>query len=850
MPAVESTAPVAEATSQVPRVIEPAKPKAEAGEPMLGQMILGLDKRNPLFTVYHDESGEQLLVYYGFEIVEIVPDNPESAAYKLMLGRLYNSGLKLGSLCERFQVDPKTLRRWGRALKGSPEEMVRILEGRTAKRKRTVEVEAFARLRWPDLIAERSYGAVGRLQEEIHAVFGVTISVSGLRTLTRELKQGTPPSQTETAVNSEVVLSEESSVVEPASDGACFSLEGEIQKRETCATCLVGEPVDVSWLSPANLQEIRDVSNPPPSANTAHYSPFFPKDPLGGSYWCDHAGVLIFAGVLGAISKVSAIPQQILAQWMAALWLEAQNIERTKFLNWEDLELILGPGVRYPTQQRDQLKELSADSQLINALLRFNQEKLGESVGTDFYFDPHVKHYTGEQNVLKGWCSKIRFADKIVQSDFIHTDRGAPIYFETTDNFADLRERFFGVVERARTVLGWPVDRVLTMVVDRGIYGEEVFERVIEDPFLHLITWQKGFVAESWDSSQVTGKTVITRCRNSSTDLKSYHFQYFERPWKKNPKLRQIVVLATDSKGRKLQVAVLTDAPKRSAEEVLKLIFRRWLQENDFKYLEQHFGINQITSYRSIDYEKLKDQVEDREVRSASRKALDQRLKKATQALTQELLAEEQALQAHTPGQQERQQLTEELTQLACDDLPPRATIHRRLTALQRSDQRYELTRVWRREKIVQCHQGITEIKTEIAATAATESRLEALIKAGMVKLEPQSKRLMDILRITARNVFYDALQPFKKAYDNYRDDHDHFRKLTQSAGVLEVGPTEILIHLFPRTNYGGSLRRIVTQTLETLNQQNLDHPCLPGRKLRFRLAQRSELDLKVRVGQ
>ena len=150
----------------------------------MGQMILGLDKRNPLFTVYHDESGEQLLVYYGFEIVEIVPDNPESAAYKLMLGRLYNSGLKLSSLCETFQVDPKTLRRWGRALKGSPEEMVRILEGRRAKRKRTVEVEAFARLRWPDLTAERSYGAVGRLQREIKAVFGIMISVSGLRTLT------------------------------------------------------------------------------------------------------------------------------------------------------------------------------------------------------------------------------------------------------------------------------------------------------------------------------------------------------------------------------------------------------------------------------------------------------------------------------------------------------------------------------------------------------------------------------------------------------------------------------------------------------------------------------------------
>ena len=44
---------------------------------------------------------------------------------------------------------------------------------------------------------------------------------------------------------------------------------------------------------------------------------------------------------------------------------------------------------------------------------------------------------------------------------------------------------------------------------------------------------------------------------------------------------------------------------------------------------------------------------------------------------------------------------------------------------------------------------------------APIESRLEAMIEAAMVKSEPQSKRLMDLLRITARNGFYQALQPF-----------------------------------------------------------------------------------------
>ena len=93
-------------------------------------------------------------------------------------------------------------------------------------------------------------------------------------------------------------------------------------------------------------------------------------------------------------------------------------------------------------------------------------------MGTELYFDPHLKHDTGEQNRLKGWCSKIRFADKILPSDFIHTAQSAPIYFETTDNFADLQERFFGVVQRARATLGWPADRRSTQA--SGIFWPRV----------------------------------------------------------------------------------------------------------------------------------------------------------------------------------------------------------------------------------------------------------------------------------------------------------------------------------------------------------------------------------------
>lgn len=822
-------------------------------EPPTGQLILGTDKRNPVFAVYEDDSGQRLLVFYGFEIIEIVNNDPKDPACKLLLGRLYNSGVKLSALCESFGVDPKTVRRWGKGLlQGDPVELIRVLEGRAARRKRTVAVEKFARLRWPELVAERVYGAVGRLQREIQSVFGVAISRSGLQSLIRELKAGAAPadwpSETAAPESSPLALSRpESGGAMPAETLAEAPPGPEIEKREMGVSCLAEGSADQVPDDAAN-QGLHDQALAPPPGNTAHPTPFFPKDPADANYWCDHAGVLIFASALAAVSKVAATPQAILAQWLSALWLGAQNIEQTKFLNGEDLALILGGIVRFPTPQRSQLKLLAADPGVIDGLWQFNQKNLGQAVGTDFYFDPHTKHYTGEQNVLKGWCPKIRFADKVLHSDFIHTAQGAPIYFETTDNFADLRQRFWGVIERARQALQWPRERVLTFILDRGIFGQEFFQKVIDDPHEHLITWQKGFVAQAWDPQKAMGKTTITRFRNSSTDLRSYQFEYLDRPWEKNSQLRQIVVQATDDRGRTIQVAILTDDLERAAAEIIKLMFQRWLQENDFKYLDKHFGINQITSYRSIEYEKLKSQVEDREVKSAARKALDLSLKKATEHLKRNLLAEEQALQAHHRRVQKRQELDEQLAKEGSADTPQHQALSRQVAALKTADQRHENARVERRKSLDQDHKKIEEIQAQIAGTQAKESRLDAMIQAQMVRMDSQCKRLMDGLRITARNLFYQALQPFKKAYDNYRDDHDHFRNLTQSPGVLEVSTGQIVIHLLPRTNYGAGLRKVVSQTLEELNGKGLEHPCLPGRKLKFRLGQRSEMELKMNV--
>jgi hypothetical protein len=779
-----------------------------------GQLILGTDKRNPVFTVYYqgEEDQEQLHVYYGLELLEIVSADRNEPSFKMLVGRLHNAGTRMRVLRQTFQTDPKTIRRWGRALRSpNAEELVRVLEGRSASRKLTPEIKAYVRARWPDLVKEGLYGIGKRLRREIKSVFRVELSQETLRPLLAELrrKSGSAPG---------------------AGKAGETTAEGLPQSNQNAPE---DQPV-----SPETREKPCDCANsdvgpePEPSTSTLETVP--------QTVWCDHVGVLLLAPVLVAVAQVVDPPEALFQQWLASLLLGALNIEQTKFLNWPDLSRLLGTVVRFPHPQRQGLERVAIQAN-IEALARFNAQQIGADAQCQFYFDPHTKHYTGEQNVLEGWCPAIRWADKAMHSDFIHTVSGEPLYFETTDNFADMRQRFFEVVKHCRQAMKWPQERELTFVVDRGIFGQEVFEKVLADPALHLITWEKGYERQNWPPPEgISGSIVIERGRNHAEDVRSHHLEYWDRNWPKDERLRQIVVQATNPQGRVIQVSILTDDKKAAAMLIVRLMFCRWLQENDFKYLDKHFGINQITSYGVTGYEELRQEVEDRQVRSAELKALREQKRQLRAQQSRLLLL--QAKGGHEAAL--RQERIKELEKQAAGD-----EVNKELAHLRQVQSRCESTRLARQEQIQNMSKELAELDAKAQQAQKTESRLERLIKEKMVRLDPEKKRLMDSLRVIARNVFYKALQPFKKAYNNYRDDHDQFRQLTQASGVLEIHPNQILVHLMPRVNYPPRLRRIIVAVLDGINAQNPVLPDGSGRSLKLRLAHRSEMTLSIQPG-
>ena len=819
------------------------------------QLILPTDKRNPCFSLYHCEEQQSIQVFYGLELLEVVPDDPEHPAFKMMVGRLANAKVKLATLENVFEVNRKTIRSWGKAILSRDLDLLaHVLLGRGVNQKRSPAIDKYVIRRWSELREEGRHDFRAALVREVEHVFEVKLSGETLRQIVNEAKGD----DTTTADSFEGDATDPSTDLSPMpADLIC----GE----STCSAADITTSDDLVSDRPQTSTEgtsssILPVTDTPQASKCS--PPNWQPEP-GETILCDHVGMLIFASSLNSITTATAAPEPLLAQWLGSILLGALNIEQTKYLNWQDLENLLGQTVRFPTPQREQLTRL-ANPATIDAVLRWNYQQLTTNAEeNDFYYDPHTANYTGMQQVLKGWCGAIKRAEKIINSDYIHTAKGQPIYFECTDNYDDLRARFAPLIDRLRTSLQWSPERVLTFIIDRGIYSNQIFNEVLANPALHLITWEKGYQSANdlpWETLCVEHKSAGThgfhaffRQRNNSRDQRPYYFEYIHRPWSKNTAIRQIIVRATNPKGNTVQLSVLTDDTQRPVHEIVHRIFNRWIQENDFKYLDKHFGINQLTSYRSTPYEQLRDQLTDRQVPNHAYVEKVKTARQLDQRKARLLLAEDKAERAQIQRQIKLDRVREDIAKhaanaAAANPAASTATVEKKkeLARHLNAINRHHKYRQARALEIEALHQQILQNDREKDALEKEVSRIDQLIQQDMVRMDLMNKTLMDAIKISARNLFYRLFAPFKTAYDNYRDDHGHYRELTQCDGVLRWTGSEIEVHLVPQVNYPPKLRKIIERHLVDLNASGLTLPDGSGRPLHLRLTRKEQIRVSI----
>ena len=77
--------------------------------------------------------------------------------------------------------------------------------------------------------------------------------------------------------------------------------------------------------------------------------------------------------------------------------------------------------------------------------------------------------------------------------------------------------------------------------------------------------------------------------------------------------------------------------------------------------------------------------------------------------------------------------------------------------------------------------------------------------------MDTANKTLLDAIKICARNLFYQALAPFKKLYDNNRDDPVRFRELTRIDGVLRPGAAGMEVHLVSHMHLAPKMRGVIS---------------------------------------
>jgi hypothetical protein len=510
--------------------------------------------------------------------------------------------------------------------------------------------------------------------------------------------------------------------------------------------------------------------------------------------FCYHVGVLIFSNEINGFDE--HMNHDLCKQFLLTVLLGAKNIEQTKLLDFNALKAMLGMATPNRYRQRTSLSKMSTEDN-VKALLQYNAQLVNANQYSDFYYDPHVKRYSGAEKILKGWCPTIRSASKIINMDFIHTaPDGHPVYVETTDNFYDLRERFIKEVKEFRDIVGCE-DQILTFIVDRGIYSFKVFETIVNDEQLHIVTWEKGYKKDKWDDKNISGEFSIHRGRNNRHDLRRYDFEYIDQDWGKKSNMRQIIVRATNPKRKTIEVSILTDDMTRKAEEMIELMFCRWVQENDFKYSEKHFGINEITSYSKISYKELKGLIEDKETKRGEYKAYEKEA----------------------------------------------ATIRRKLkTALYKERTiKSEKRRKELKNEIKELSKKLEIVNEKKSAINKEGSKIDELIERDYKQLNTSNKRYMDCIKIIARNVFYKALEPFKEKYDNYRDDHVIFRNLTQAHGVVSFSRETVNVTIFPTAHLQPKVRKIVEEVFQQINSKEAKLPDGSGRKVYLELGKKSD---------
>ena len=364
-----------------------------------------------------------------------------------------------------------------------------------------------------------------------------------------------------------------------------------------------------------------------------------------------------------------------------------------------------------------------------------------------YYIDGHFCPYYGQHPTPRGWDAKRGLAVPGHTDVYIHDAKGRALFFFSQPLNDSLARAIPGAVEEIRRAHG---AGPFTLIFDRGGYSGDAF-RFLEAQGIGFITYLKGRKARRRYSEKLfrpgwfffEGERHVYRLFEKKTHVAGTGL------------IRTVLFQGDDGH----QIPVLTNlAPPSKAAKVVHCLRLRWRQENDFKYLREHYAVDQIIQYGA------NDETRDRLVLNPRRKAI----KGEVQALTLQVQTLEAELGRAFNDNDESHRPTARGIKIA----------HGRL-----------------RREIAQKRQALTRLENRLQRTP---SQISAE-KAGRTRsiLREDRRLVINALKIAACNAEKLLVRRFDQAYAQPKDAFSVFRSLLQLPGHFRATlPGNFEVHL------------------------------------------------------
>jgi len=244
---------------------------------------------------------------------------------------------------------------------------------------------------------------------------------------------------------------------------------------------------------------------------------------------------------------------------------------------------------------RFRMAELAGEhksDELVMALARHHVEAHPEAVGL-FYVDGHVRAYHGKHEVPKAHVARMRIAMPAEVDTWVSDRFGDGLLVWQSPPGASLAGELKVVTQKVRRLVG--DDARPTICFDRGGWSPKLFAQLADAGF-DILTYRKGPCPREPASAFGAHAFVDELGRSHDYLLADRAVRIPYDSNRRHFSARQITRL-DEASGHQTQI-VTTRADPDSAL-VAFAMFSRWRQENFFRYLRAHFGLDALDAYET-----------------------------------------------------------------------------------------------------------------------------------------------------------------------------------------------------------------------------------------------------------